>query len=95
MQIIIIHPSSSQHVSAVYGHHQIYSISLKLLHCIDVKILTYRLVVIVFVVVVIVFVVVVIVFVVVVIVFIVCSVSFNFCVVLLAVFCLSVVCYSV
>jgi hypothetical protein len=27
------HPSSSLHVSAVYGHHQVSSVSLKLLHC--------------------------------------------------------------
>jgi hypothetical protein len=33
MQLIISHPSSSQHVSAVYDHHRVCSISLKLLHC--------------------------------------------------------------
>jgi hypothetical protein len=27
------HPSSTLHVSAIYGHHQVSSILLKLLHC--------------------------------------------------------------
>jgi hypothetical protein len=34
VQLINSHPSSSQHVSTIYGHHQVSSISLKLLHSI-------------------------------------------------------------
>jgi hypothetical protein len=31
--LLYSHPSSTLHGSAVYGHHQVSSISLKLLHC--------------------------------------------------------------